>query len=765
MQQYLKLVGLLLVLIGTIENAQCQTFSQSDTWQGHWITAAESQSATNTWICFRKEIDMGSIPTLALAKIAVDSKYWLWINGRQVIFEGGLKRGPNPMDTYYDEVNIAPFLKQGKNTIAVLLWYFGKDGFSHNSSGKAGMVFQCLTPEMTLISDKSWKARLNPAYGLSAPPYPNYRLSESNVYYDSRKGLGNWQSSEYKASVFGFENAEEIGIPPCAPWHQLVERPIPQWKDYGLRDYVSKKTIPGEEIDTIICELPYNSQITPYIAISSSAGKIVGIQTDAYEGGGVPNVRAGYITSNGSQEYESYGWMNGNRVYYFVPKGVKVQNLKFRETGYDTEFAGDFKSSDPFLNLLWEKAKRTLYITMRDNYMDCPDRERAQWIGDEVNETGEAFYALDTKSHLLQRKGMYELIGWQRKDSTLYGPVPAGNWNKELPCQILAAVGYYGFWNYYLNTGDIKPIADLYDGVKKYIAVWKLNDKGTVVFRKGDWTWGDWGESIDTVLLENSWYFLAQKGLRNMAQALGKKDEAQQFQQIMDNFKTAFNKEFWNGKSYRSMDYKFATDDRCQALAVVSGLADKDKYPALLNVFKQQEHASPYMEKYVLEALFMMEEADYALTRMKKRFGPMVNNTDYNTLFEGWGIGADGFGGGTFNHAWSGGGLTIISQYLCGVSPVEPGYKKFEVKPRMGSINQAHTMLSTVRGIINVAIQQGAKNYSITVTVPENTECEVYLPAVYPKILCDGKGVKSKKQQGYNSIKVGAGTFQFEARK
>ena len=397
--------------------------------------------------------------------------------------------------------------------------------------------------------------------------------------------------------------------------------------------------------------------------------------------------------------------------------------------------------------------------------MDCPDRERAQWIGDEVNETGEAFYALDTKSHLLQLKGMYELIGWQRQDSTLYGPVPAGNWNKELPCQILAAVGYYGFWNYYLNTGDIKPVADLYAGVKKYLAVWKLNDKGTVVFRKGDWTWGDWGESIDTVLLENAWYYLAKKGMRNMAQALGKKEEAQQCQQIMDHLKTAFNKEFWNGKSYHSPEYKYATDDRGQAMAVVAGLADEDKYPALLKVFQQEEHASPYMEKYVLEALFTMGEADYALTRMKKRFGPMVNNPGYTTLFEGWGIGADGYGGGTFNHAWSGGGLTILSQYLCGIRPVEPGYKIFEVKPRMGSITYARALMATVRGKIHVSIQQGVKNFSITVTVPENTECEVYLPAVYPKIFCNGKAVKAKKQQGYNSIIVGAGTFQFDARK
>lgn len=144
MQLQLKLAGLLFVLIATIENTRCQTFSQSDAWQAHWITAAESQSATNTWICFRKEVNIQAKPAVAFAKIAVDSKYWLWINGRQVIFEGGLKRGPDPQDTYYDEVNIAPYLKQGKNTIAVLLWYFGKDGFSHNSSGKSGLVYMRL---------------------------------------------------------------------------------------------------------------------------------------------------------------------------------------------------------------------------------------------------------------------------------------------------------------------------------------------------------------------------------------------------------------------------------------------------------------------------------------------------------------------------------------------------------------------------------------------------------------------------------------------
>ncbi len=92
----------------------------------------------------KKKLTSVSKPNSLPAMIAADSKYWLWINGKMVVFEGALKRGPNPNDTYYDEVDIAKYLNAGKNTIAVLLWYFGKEGFAHKSSGKAGLIFQAV---------------------------------------------------------------------------------------------------------------------------------------------------------------------------------------------------------------------------------------------------------------------------------------------------------------------------------------------------------------------------------------------------------------------------------------------------------------------------------------------------------------------------------------------------------------------------------------------------------------------------------------------
>lgn len=701
-----------------------------DTWQAKWITNPGCENKSNSWYCLRKDLILEKLPKKALAKIAIDSKYWLWVNGKMVVFEGGLKRGPNPKDTYYDEVDITAYLTKGANNISVLGWYFGKDGFSHINSGTFGFLFECVTPEITILSDSTWKAKQYEAYQTCPEPLPNYRLPESSIKFDATKDMGTWYANDYRVQSWG--NAKVLGMPPMSPWNKLILRPIPLWKDSKLVSYVKNPTFPFQysRDTTITCTLPTNLQITPYLKIETQQqGQVIEIKTDNFMGGSEPNVYAQYVSRKGVQEYESYGWMNGNKVIYKIPAGVKVLDLKYRETGYDTDFAGSFNSSDDFLNKIWQKSLRTLYITMRDNYMDCPDRERAQWWGDEVNESGESFYALDTKSHLLFKKGMYELINWQKPDSTLFSPIPAGNWDKELPVQMLTSVGYYGFWNYYLNTGDKQPISDLYGGVKKYLNIWKFNDDGTVKFRQGAWSWGDWGENIDMELITNEFYYLALKGAANMAVTLNLNDDALEYKHLMGKIKKTLNTDFWNGTAYRHPSYKGKTDDRCQALAVVAGIAEKEKYPALLDVFKTEEHASPYMEKYILEALFKMGYVDFAIKRMKKRFGNMVDNPEYDTLFEGWGIGDEGYGGGTTNHAWSGGALTILSQYLCGLEPVEPGYKLFQIVPNPGSVKQASATIQSVKGVIKSSFNNSDSTFKLSVLIPKATEAIIGIPA------------------------------------
>lgn len=723
----MKKIILVLILLN------CFWIAKADS-SPRWITAFENQNATNSWICFQKEINIAAVPEQALARIAADSKYWLWVNGKSVVLEGAVKRGPNPRDTYYDEIDIAPYLKSGHNVVSVLVWYFGKEGFSYNPSGSGALLFDCESDVFTLRSDATWRSAMHPAYYTPLKPDPNFRLPESNIGFDARSDIEGWESGDCP-SCKDWASARVVGKEGDAPWNKLHHRIIPMWKDFGLKDYLSQTVRRGQVNDTLVCRLPYNAQVMPYMEIDAASGQLITILTDHYQGGGAYGIRAEYITRKGSQSYENKGWMNGENIYYIYPKGVKINRVQFRETGYNTEFEGYFHCNDVFLNKMWDKSQRTLYITMRDTYMDCPDRERAQWWGDEVNESGEAFYALSVSSHLLMKKGMYELIGWQRPTGEIYAPIPSSNYHTELPGQMLASIGYFGFWNYYLNTGDLQTIKDLYPGVKKYMKVWQKNTDGTVKFRAGEWTWGDWGENIDMKVLFNAWYYIALQGQCNMAVALGLTDEAEALAQEMKELKLAFNKVFWNGKEYRHPDYKLLTDDRIHALAVVSGLADEKKYPAILSILKRNEHASPYMEKYVIEALFRMGQGRYGIERMKKRFAGMVNDPERSTLYEGWEISP----GTTTNHAWSGGGLTIMSQYVCGISPTIPGYHEYRVYPQPAGVKQAETLVPTVKGNIKVSFTDSDKEFALSISSPDDMKPAVCLAANSKTVSLNGE--------------------------
>ena len=106
------------------------------------------------------------------------------------------------------------------------------------------------------------------------------------------------------------------------------------------------------------------------------------------------NTSVTYTTKDGVQEFESLTWINWWYVDFEIPEGVEVISLGYRQSGYNTELEGSFISDDEFFNRLWIKARDTAYVNIRDTFMDCPDRERAPWLGDAVNEISIAYYAI-----------------------------------------------------------------------------------------------------------------------------------------------------------------------------------------------------------------------------------------------------------------------------------------------------------------------------------------------------------------------------------
>ena len=721
------------------------------------IISTSQSIADGEWQCFTKDFTLLSGRGVTL-NIAADTKYWLFVNGELVVREGGLKRGPNPQDSYCDTFDALPNLKFGRNRVAVLVQYYGRNSFSHKPTATPGLWFELKGKLGTVVSDSSWKAVRYDAFWAPKDENPKgakqYRLAGANVGYDARKAV-DFASKEFDDSKW--PNAVEVSRED-SEWGNFASRPIPQWRWSELTDYVS---VARNDEGAIEGKLPYNAHVTPYIRLKAKGGERIIICTDDYWIGPARSFYTEYIACQGEQEFETPIWTNGHSVLYYVPQGVEVLDVKYRESGYDADFVGSFECDNVFCNTLWEKAKRTLYVTMRDNYMDCPDRERAQWWGDVVVELGEAGYLFDSRAHLLTRKAILELMMWQQPNGVIASPCP-GWYKSELPCQMLASVGYYGFYTYYMLTGDSNTIETIYPRVRKYLfEVWNPQNSGLVSVRRGGWYWGDWGKNIDKEGLQQCWYAVALKGFAQMARITGNNSDAMMAEQLFDKMYYSFNDKYWNSElnHYKTPSYKDVPDDRLQAMAVLAGFVPKERYETLRNFFNTYHNASPYMEKYVLEALCRMGYYEDALCRMERRFGEMVAS-EHTTLWEGWEYtGARGTkyksGNGTYNHAWSGGGLTILSEFIAGIAPTSPAFKEFSVCPNLATLNYVNSIVPTVYGEITMSAKKSGNNLEISLTVPQGTQATILLPAGYKEIVTDSsKGDKLTLTAGKHNINI-----------
>ena len=51
--------------------------------------------------------------------------------------------------------------KKGNNVIALLVWHFGKNGFSHVNSGTVALLFSARASGVTIVSDKNWQCSVS----------------------------------------------------------------------------------------------------------------------------------------------------------------------------------------------------------------------------------------------------------------------------------------------------------------------------------------------------------------------------------------------------------------------------------------------------------------------------------------------------------------------------------------------------------------------------------------------------------------------------
>ncbi len=748
--------------------------------KGEWIKPSFRVNSGD-WLCFRRQFTVSQRPSKAVLRITVESKYWLWINGELVVFEGQVKNGPAPQMAYYDQIDIGKYLINGTNQIALLTVYFGKNGYGFFDGGQPGLIADLTIDGQTnLVSDDKWLVIKNPAYHAAEEQQDrSYRLAEPDINYYATDSLGNWTAIDFD------DHEWSSAVTAQSNFKGYVKRPIPFLKVGPINryDHWQVKDDPectGVKIYSI--QNQTNLQGTPYLKVISAADRKIEIYTDTWKeaAGHGDSVRHVYHTRNGLQEFEALGWINGYQVNFVIPNDVQVLALGFRPSGYQIKKTGSYDSDSPFMNKLYQKALDTLYVTIRDSFMDCPDRERAQWIGDAVIEMEMGAYSLDQNIYALFNKAINQALNFQHISGAIPTTAPngidspnldehgdllqsiidsgQGGGNFELPMQSLAFVA--NLWPYYMYSGDQQPFKKGLAKLVNYLTLWTVDNNGLVSHRGGTWDWMDWGSNADPAIIEECWYYAALNSVIKIAQAIQPtSEELPILQARAKKIAEHFEDNFWDQEKnayYHQTDNK-KPDDRANALVVYSGLMQSNHRQALIQVFKKVFNASPYMEKIVLEALYRLNASDVALWRIYQRYGEMVAD-EFPTLWEFWNKKM-----GTRNHAWSGGPLIMMMKYQLGCRPLAPGFKKLLIHPHLTSFNHLEGTIQPQIGSITVRFNRYPTQNVLTIEHPQAvSEVRVDLPKVLlkDKILIDGQLVyQNGRPKSKNLVKENTENF------
>lgn len=425
-------------------------------WKGHWIWAPEDKIEIGRGMpgertgsrqlsdgFFRKTFHLESVPARVPARITADSRYILYVNGREV------SRGParsQPRRMMYDLFDLASYLKTGQNLIAVHVKYYGRansfyiPAAANSGLGKTGaLVFEAnLGAAGWLTSDETWKARKPLAWSVDD-------LGEGNPIsggvpvevLDARKLPAGWNTAGFDDAdwpspqllraihIGGFAHTQ----PPTDPYGPLYPRPIAALGG-GVVAPASLKVetlqgqadtalqAPGARViaaqnlpirQSAVVTLPAQVEPAESVRLVADFGRVVAglVQlevtapagtvfdlcyveepiTGQEHGFDAPSNGSRYIARGSDDTFEAFD-LNGLRYIYLVIHGanapVAVNRLAVRETIYPWTPGASFECSDAELNRLYTAGIRTVNLNSFDAFTDCPTREQRAWVGDSV---------------------------------------------------------------------------------------------------------------------------------------------------------------------------------------------------------------------------------------------------------------------------------------------------------------------------------------------------------------------------------------------
>ncbi|MDB6024482.1 MAG: hypothetical protein JWM68_705, partial [Verrucomicrobiales bacterium] len=468
-----------------------------------------------------------------------------------------------------------------------------------------------------------------------------------------------------------------------------------------------------------------------------------------------------------------------------VPQGLKKVDVAQIVAHYHfDDAAASFSCSDKVLNDVWNLCKHSIKATTFTGVYIDGDRERIPYEGDAyINQL--CHYAMD-REYSLARYSTEYLIAH---------PTWPAEWQMHMPLMA---------WNDYLYTGNRDLLAASYDDLAAKTLIALAREDGLIVEDKAKMTAAfksslhldqdirvlvDWPASskalasgerdgydmkpVNTVA--NAFHYHTLIVMKQIADALGKKADARNWEEASGKVKGSFNRVFFNTQKKCYIDAEGSGHSALHAnmFALAFGLVPTEHVPSVIEFIKSRGMAcSVYGAQHLLDGLYHAGAADYALsllTATNDRSWFHMQEAGSTITMEAWDNKYKE--NQDWNHAWGAAPGNIIPRLLMGIEPLEAGFARVRIRPQLGSLQQAKVVHPTIRGPISVEVSQQSSTWSASVIVPANTVAEFHVPVADPSRVKEAKRPAGKSpsvkflriEQGSAVFEIAGGNYSFEA--
>lgn len=695
----------------------------------------------------------------------------------------------------YSVYDVTDMLQSGTNALAVELgngFYNCPDDASLSWSsaswvGEPKLMLELLIEyadgtTQTIVSDESWK-------GYSQGPMLRDSMFAGEIY-DARNEVAGWEQVAFNDS--GWLNAKTLEAPTGVLTFAELE---------PMRKLESSKPTAVEKLENGNYLVTFPKQTTGWAQIAfpeAAAGdKITITYTEKAHDQGVIN----YVVKDYLLQQYTYICKGENDVHepkfsyvgfgYVEIEGytgeLTVEDITAYQIATDVEHTGSFESGNEMVNQLHEIMVRTMVNNMQGKPTDTPVYEKIGWTGD-YNAGMKSFnYNFDTTNFQTYFLGMLQDNTHANGNVTRYAPSPAAkascppNWTQAY------INGIYSSWK---ESGLFSVVEEHYETMRGQALFYKENMEGHIWTAQ---TYGDWASPYGlTRPSEGGAYYSTAAVYRmltelaEMATALGKTADAQEYLAEAQAIYDAFNEKFYNKeKGYYETGYwdeTASTNNRTEYRQAVNlvplyyGLCPAEYRQVVLENLVQDIKVKDYHldtgcigTEIIMPLLSREGYGDIAMKILMQKTYPSWGywlENGATSCWEKWTETRRSDG-----HYFLGTYDEWFYQNLAGIQNAAGGYKTVTVRPEVySSLSYVNASVKTVRGTLGSDWKVVGNGAKLTITVPVGTTADILLPCVSPaNVTVNGKSLAEQAgilatgiRGGRVLVQAGSGVYVFE---